>query len=195
MAGAAADDGDGAEAPKACLKGEKTWRPEYKRPQWPSIKIHGEARKRAYRHCNLYNASRRTLVVRILQRRDSSEHVVGIKRRTEVCGGGGIKRNLRDVDELHEPPSAGLPTGRSRRVELVGEVEGEAIGRWWRSVSEGPRLRRLTHGPRLHALQAALLGAPARAMDMLYLRPVCAGGVSDLVSAPRVDPSLPHAVV
>ena len=109
--------------------------------------------------------------------------------RAEVFG------RLRDVDELQEPPSAGLPTGRSRRVELVGEVEGEAIGRWWRSVSEGPRLRRLTHGPRLHALQAALLGEPARAMDMLYLRPVCAGGVSDLVSAARVGPSLPHAVV
>ena len=109
--------------------------------------------------------------------------------RAEVFG------RLRDVNELQEPPSAGLPTGRSRREELVGEVEGEAIGRWWRSVSEGPRLRRLTHGPRLHALQAALLGEPARAMDMLYLRPVCAGGVSDLVSAATVDPSLPHAVV
>ena len=120
--------GDGAEAPKACLKGEKTWRPEYKRPQWPSIRIHGEARKRAYRHCNLYNASRRTLVVRILQRRDSSEHVVGVKRRTEVCGGGGIKRNLRDADELKATISA---AARAAGVGVVFEtdyVENSAPG-------------------------------------------------------------------
>ena len=137
--------GDGAEAPKACAKSEKVWRPEYKRapraeikvlnrcvhstpstrcahrrPQWPSIEIHGEARKRAYRHCNLYNTSRRTLVVRILQRRDSSEHVVGVKRRTEVCGGGGIKRNLRDVDELKATISA---AARAAGVGVVFETD------------------------------------------------------------------------
>jgi hypothetical protein len=112
--------GDGAEAPEACLKGEKTWRPEYKRPQWPSVQIHGEARRRAYRHCNLYNASRSTLVVRILQRRDSSEHVVGVKRRTEVCGGGGIRRNLRDVDELKATISA---AARTAGVGVVFETD------------------------------------------------------------------------
>jgi len=120
--------GDGAEAPKACLKGEKIWRPEYKRPQWPSIKIHGEARKRAYRHCNLYNTSRRTLVVRILQRRDSSEYVVGVKRRTEVCGGGGIKRNLRDVDELKATISAAAKRAGISLVFETDYVENSAPG-------------------------------------------------------------------
>lgn len=38
--------------------------------------------------------------MRFLQRRDSTTHVVGAKRRTEVCGGDDVKRNLRDVGEL-----------------------------------------------------------------------------------------------
>ena len=120
--------GDGAAAPKACLKSEKVWRPEYRRPQWPSISIHGEARRRAYRHCNLYNASRRTLVVRILQRRDSSEHVVGFKRRDEVCGGGGLKRNLRDVDELKATISAAARAAGVGVVFETDHVENSAPG-------------------------------------------------------------------
>ena len=58
--------------------------------------------------------------MRILQRRDSSEHVVGVKRRTEVCGGGGLKRNLRDVDELKATIAA---AARAAGVGLVFETD------------------------------------------------------------------------
>ena len=58
--------------------------------------------------------------MRILQRRDSSEHVVGVKRRTEVCGGGGIKRNLRDVGELEATIAA---AARTAGVGVVFETD------------------------------------------------------------------------
>ena len=103
-----------------CVHSTPSMRCAHRRPQWPSIKIHGEARRRAYRHCNLYNTSRSTLVVRILQRRDSTAHVVGAKRRTEVCGGGGIKRNLRDVDELKATIAA---AARAAGVGVVFETD------------------------------------------------------------------------
>ena len=66
--------------------------------------------------------------MRILQRRDSTAHVVGAKRRTEVCGGGGIRRNLRDVEELKATISA---AARAAGVGVVFEtdyVENSAPG-------------------------------------------------------------------
>ena len=87
---------------------------------------------------------------------------------------------LHSVGEIQAPAAQGIPTGSSRRVELHGDIGGEGMGRFWRSVSEGPALRRVTHGPQLHSLAAELLGEPARPMDMMYLRPVGKGGVSDI---------------
>ena len=49
-----------------------------------------------------------------------STQVVGLKRRTEVCGGGGIKRNLRDVDELKATIAA---AARTAGVGLVFETD------------------------------------------------------------------------
>ena len=79
-----------------------------------------------------------------------------------------ILGRLEGVDEIATPAEAGIATGRSRRRELHPD-----LGRFWRSVSEEPALRRLTHGPELAALGATLLGEPARAYDYLFLR--CAG--------------------
>src|SRR5437879_2280722 len=61
--------------------------------------------------------------------------------------------------------AAGIATGRSRRRELHVN-----LGKFWRSVSEEPALRRLTAGPELAALGAALFGEPARSHDYLFLR-------------------------
>ena len=111
--------GDGAEAPKACLKGEKTWRPEYRRPQWPSVETTAR-RADAYRHCNLYNAPRRTLVVRIPQRRDATPTLARHDGR-RVCGGGGLAgANLRDADELKATISA---AARAAGVGVVFETD------------------------------------------------------------------------
>jgi ectoine hydroxylase-related dioxygenase (phytanoyl-CoA dioxygenase family) len=79
-----------------------------------------------------------------------------------------ILARLEAVDEVAAPAVAGIATGRSRRRALHAD-----LGEFWRSVSEEPALRRLTHGPELAAIGAALFGEPVRAQDYLFLR--CAG--------------------
>jgi hypothetical protein len=72
---------------------------------------------------------------------------------------------LASVGELLEPAEAGIFSGLSRRVELQADLGG-----FWQSVSEGPRLRALTHGPEMKALMSSLLGQTARAHDYMFLR-------------------------
>src|SRR5436305_567232 len=52
-----------------------------------------------------------------------------------------ILGRLEAVDEVAAPATAGIATGRSRRRELHAD-----LGKFWRSVSEEPALRRLTGG-------------------------------------------------
>jgi len=85
-----------------------------------------------------------------------------------ACARTAILRRLAEVDEVAPPPDSGIATGRSRRRELNPD-----LGAFWKSVSEEGALRRLTHGPELSGLGAALFGEPARAQDYLFLR--CAG--------------------
>ena len=54
------------------------------------------------------------------------------------------------------------------------------LGAFWKSVSEGPALRRVTHGPRLHAVLARVAGAPVRAHDYLFLRAAPVGRTTGL---------------
>ena len=89
--------------------------------------------------------------------------------RTEVL------ERLAAVGEIRAPADLGIATGASRRAESV-----ESLGAFWKSVSEGPALRRVTHGPRLHALLAQLAGAPVRAHDYLFLRAAPVGRTTGL---------------
>ena len=82
---------------------------------------------------------------------------------------------LVEVDEIAEPALAGIFTGRSRRRERVPD-----LGAFWKSVSEGPALRRVTHGPELRGLLSAILGEPARPHDYLFLRVATPGKATDL---------------
>lgn len=82
---------------------------------------------------------------------------------------------LIEVDEIAEPAIEGIFTGRSRRRELVPD-----LGAFWKSVSEGPALRRLTHGPELRALVSHCLGEPAHPHDYLFLRVGTPGKATDL---------------
>ncbi len=77
---------------------------------------------------------------------------------------------LASVGEIATPSESGIATGHSRRREL--ELDANAF---WKSVSEGPALRSVTHGTRLHEMMAAVFGEPARAHDMMYLRPTPPG--------------------
>jgi hypothetical protein len=79
------------------------------------------------------------------------------------------------VDEIAEPAVEGFATGRSRRKELAPD-----LGAFWKSVSEGPALRRVTHGPELRGLLGSLLDEPARPHDYLFLRVGTPGKATDL---------------
>jgi hypothetical protein len=78
--------------------------------------------------------------------------------RREVLG------RLVEVGEI-VPGSDGIFTGTSKRTERVGD-----LGKFWQSVSEGPAMRRVSHGPGLKSVLDALIGKPARPQDYLFLR-------------------------
>jgi len=76
-----------------------------------------------------------------------------------------VFQRLVEVGEIRPPAPAGIATGESRRAETVGD-----LGAFWKSVSEGPALRRVTHGEPLRAAMAGIAGAPVRPHDYLFLR-------------------------
>ena len=80
--------------------------------------------------------------------------------RAEVFG------RLAEVGEIKQPAVEGIATGDSRRRELVDD-----LGMFWQSVSEGPALRRVSHGPRVLELVQTIYGEPARGHDYMWLRP------------------------
>lgn len=95
----------------------------------------------------------------------------GILDRDEVLAGREeVFRRLEEVGEVKAPAIDGIATNQSRRSGVAGGVH-----EFWRSVSEGPALRRVTHGLQLHTVMASVFGEPARAHDMMYLRPVPVG--------------------
>jgi ectoine hydroxylase-related dioxygenase (phytanoyl-CoA dioxygenase family) len=85
-----------------------------------------------------------------------------------------VLARLEAVGEI-EPHTDGRFTGASRRKELVGD-----LGAFWRSVSEGPILRTVTHGSGVQRIIAALTGEEVRAHDFLYLRVAVPGRATGL---------------
>jgi ectoine hydroxylase-related dioxygenase (phytanoyl-CoA dioxygenase family) len=75
-----------------------------------------------------------------------------------------VLARLAAVGEI-APDTDGRFTGASRRKEIVGD-----LGAFWRSVSEGPALRAVTHGAPARRIMAALAGEDVRPHDFLYLR-------------------------
>jgi len=86
-----------------------------------------------------------------------------------------VFERLHEVDEISEPPLDGVATGNSSRPQPKDDN-----GAFWRSVSDGPALRSVTHGERLAALTAMLHGEPASAHDLIYLRPTPVGRSTNL---------------
>ena len=80
---------------------------------------------------------------------------------------------LAEVGEVAAPPVAGIATGTSARRARAGD-----LGEFWRSVCEGPALRRLTHGNPLASLMGHILNAPPVAFDFLWLRAMAPGRAS-----------------
>ncbi len=76
-----------------------------------------------------------------------------------------ILEALVEVGEIHPPAIEGIFTGTSRRLERP-----EGLGAFWKSVSEGPAIRQLTHGGQLRRTMDRVLGAPSRPQDYIFLR-------------------------
>lgn len=79
--------------------------------------------------------------------------------RHEVLG------RLEQVGEVLPPAQQAIFSGTSRRVELVPD-----LGAFWKSVSEGPHLRALSHGTTMNRIMALLFGVPVRPQDYIFLR-------------------------
>jgi len=60
---------------------------------------------------------------------------------------------LVDVGEVREPAVDGIATGTSRREELQPD-----LGAFWKSVCEGPKLRKVTHAGPMLDLMATVHG-------------------------------------
>ena len=88
---------------------------------------------------------------------------------------GEVFRPLARVGEIADPVESGFATGSSQRPD-----PSEDEGLFWQTISEGPVLRRLTHGPELQTILATTLGEPARAFDLIYLRPTPVGRATAL---------------
>ncbi|MGL4442342.1 MAG: hypothetical protein ACRCU1_01870, partial [Alsobacter sp.] len=81
-----------------------------------------------------------------------------------------VLRRLAAVGEIADPPEAAIATGQSLRAEREPD-----LGAFWRSVSEGPALRRVANGGRMHGLLERLFGGPVAHFSFLWLRAMASG--------------------
>ncbi len=86
-----------------------------------------------------------------------------------------VLARLAEVDEIAVPAEAAIATGRSRRAELHPD-----LGAFWKSVSDGPALRRVINGPRIMAVMDRLFDAPSAPFGFTWLRAMAAGRASPL---------------
>lgn len=86
-----------------------------------------------------------------------------------------VFERLQEVGEIAAPAREAIATGASRRAELMPD-----LGAFWKSVSEGPHLRALSHGPAMKRIMSLILGGPVRAHDYIFLRAGARGRATGL---------------
>ena len=86
-----------------------------------------------------------------------------------------VFQRLVQVGEIAEPAQAGIATGASQRAEREPD-----LGRFWKSVSEGTRLRFISHGEAMSAIMSLVFGEPARPQDYMFLRAAIPGRATGL---------------
>jgi len=86
-----------------------------------------------------------------------------------------VLQRLVQVGEIAEPADAGIATGTSRRAELEPDLGG-----FWKSVSETPVLRNVSHGSAIGAILSLLFAEPARPQDYMFLRAAVPGRATGL---------------
>ena len=98
-----------------------------------------------------------------------------LDREAVIAARREVTQRLAETEEIAAPAEAGIATGTSRRAEAAPDANV-----FWRSVSEGPALRHVTHGRRLRALFGDLLAEAAVPFDFLWLRATPVGRASPL---------------
>jgi ectoine hydroxylase-related dioxygenase (phytanoyl-CoA dioxygenase family) len=86
-----------------------------------------------------------------------------------------VTSRLAEMGEIKEPAAEAIVTGTSQRLEKVADA-----GAFWKSVSEGPKLRRVSHGSAVQNILAGLLSGPVVGHDLVYLRVAAPGRALDL---------------
>lgn len=107
---------------------------------------------------------------------DGYLYLKGVLDRTMVAAARAeVFARLVAVGEVSEPACEAIATGTSRRDELVADR-----GQFWKSVSEGPNLRALSHGAAMNRIMSLVVGAPARPQDYMFLRAGARGRATGL---------------
>lgn len=86
-----------------------------------------------------------------------------------------VFERLAEVGEMKQPAIDGIFTGNSRRRERP-----EGLGEFWRSVSQGTALRKVSHGERAYPILSTVFGEPSRPHDYIFLRPGIVGNATHL---------------
>jgi ectoine hydroxylase-related dioxygenase (phytanoyl-CoA dioxygenase family) len=86
-----------------------------------------------------------------------------------------VFERLVEVGEIKAPAEAGIATGESRRTELQPD-----LGKFWKSVSEGPKLRAASNGRDMHRIMSLVFGETARPQDYIFLRAGAVGRATGL---------------
>ena len=89
-----------------------------------------------------------------------------VDRQVVMAARQEVFERLEGVGEILPPAGEGIASGESLRRERETD-----LGVFWRSVSQGVRLRTATHGPEMQAVMDLLVGEQAVAHDYLFLRP------------------------
>ena len=86
-----------------------------------------------------------------------------------------VFQRLVQVGEIAEPAQAGIFTNASRRAEMEPD-----LGRFWKSVSNGPLLRSVSHGSAMTSIMSLVFGETARPQDYMFLRAAIPGRATGL---------------
>ena len=86
-----------------------------------------------------------------------------------------VFERLVKVGEIREPAMDGVATGDSRRKELEPDLGG-----FWRSISEGRKLRAASNGYDMQRIMSLIFGEPARNQDYIFLRAGAQGRATGL---------------
>jgi len=89
-----------------------------------------------------------------------------------------VLARLAEVGEVANPISEAIASGTSQRRSHYPTAE--ELGEFWRSVSEGPALRRVINGSRVQNIMDQLFGIPTTYFSFAWLRAIQAGRASPL---------------